>query len=72
MAQRLKKTTADRIFDNILSLEEVFGDQPDADIPDVPVLELAKRLEPSHLRTLRASRHWNLKIASDLSNPRSE
>jgi hypothetical protein len=72
MARRPTKTTTDRIFDNILFLEEVFGDKPDSDIPHVPLLELAKRLEPSHLRTLRASRHWNLGIASDLSNRGSE
>ena len=41
MARRRKKTITDRIFENILFLEEVFGDKDDADIPDVPVLELA-------------------------------
>ena len=41
MARHREKTTAGRIFENILFLEEVFGDKPDADIPDVPVLELA-------------------------------
>ena len=39
MARRRKKTITDRIFENILFLEEVFGDKDDADIPDVPVLE---------------------------------
>jgi len=38
----------DRIFENILFLEEVFGDNDDGDIPDVPVLELAKCFELSH------------------------
>jgi hypothetical protein len=48
MARRRKKTITDRIFENILFLEEVFGDKDDADIPDVPVLELAKCFELSH------------------------
>ena len=56
MARRREKTMAGRIFENILFLEEVFGDKDDADIPDVPVLELAKCFELSHPRTLRATR----------------
>jgi hypothetical protein len=56
MARRHEKTMAERIFENILFLEEVFGDKDDADIPDVPVLELAKCFELSHTRTLRATR----------------
>jgi hypothetical protein len=36
MARRHEKTMAGRIFENILFLEEVFGDMADADIPDVP------------------------------------
>jgi hypothetical protein len=56
MARRYEKTMAGRIFENILFLEEVFGDKDDADIPDVPVLELAKCFELSHPRTLRATR----------------
>ncbi len=45
MARRHEKTTAGRIFENILFLEEVFGDKADADIPDIPVLEWAKCFE---------------------------
>ena len=56
MARRHEKTTAGRIFENILFLEEVFGDKADADIPDVPVLELAKCFELSQPRTLRTTR----------------
>jgi hypothetical protein len=55
MARRHEKTMAERIFENILFLEEVFGDKADADIPDVPVLELAKCFELSHPRTFRAT-----------------
>jgi hypothetical protein len=59
MARRHEKTITGRIFENILFLEEVFGDKADAEIPDVPVLELAKCFElsqPSHPRVLRATR----------------
>ena len=56
MARHQEKTTAGRIFENILFLEEVFGDRPDADIPDVPVLELAKCFELSQPKIVRASR----------------
>jgi hypothetical protein len=31
-----------KIFENILFLAEVFGDQPDNDIPRLPVLEMAR------------------------------
>jgi hypothetical protein len=48
MARRHKKTITGRILENILFLEEVFGDKADADIPDVPVLELAKCFGLSH------------------------
>ena len=56
MARHQDKTTAGRIFENILFLEEVFGDKPNADIPDVPVLELAKCFELSQPKIVRASR----------------
>jgi hypothetical protein len=42
MAKPREKTVTRRIFDNILFLEEVFGDRADAEIPNVPVLELAR------------------------------
>jgi hypothetical protein len=56
MARRHEKTITGRIFENILFLEEVFGDKADADIPDVPVLELAKCFELSHPSILRTNR----------------
>jgi hypothetical protein len=56
MARRHEKTMAGRIFENILFLEEVFRDKADTDIPDVPVLELAKCFDLSHPRTLRTKR----------------
>ena len=56
MPRHNTKTMATRIFENILFLEEVFGDKDDAEIPDVPVLELAKCFELSQPKTLRATR----------------
>lgn len=47
MARVREKTMTGKIFENILFLEEVFGDKADADIPDVHVLELAKCFELS-------------------------
>ena len=55
MARRHKKTITERILENILFLAEVFGDKADEDIPDVPVLELAKCFELSHPRSLHAN-----------------
>lgn len=42
MAKVHEKTPAGRIFDNIIFLEEVFGDRANREIPKVPVLELAR------------------------------
>jgi hypothetical protein len=64
MARLREQTMTGKIFENILFLEEVFGDKADEDIPDVPVLELAKCFELSHPRIQRSprrrSRHWSL------------
>ena len=56
MVRRHKKTITGRILENILFLAEVFDDKAEADIPDVPVLELAKCFELSHPRSLRPNR----------------
>jgi len=42
MAITQAKRTAEKIFDNILFLAEVFGDQAEPDIPKLPVLEMAR------------------------------
>jgi hypothetical protein len=44
-ARAQAKSTAERIFENIIFLEDVFGNRDDDEIPDVPVLELAKSFE---------------------------
>ena len=53
MARVGDKTLTDKIFENILFLAEVFGDNSNKDIPDVPVLELARRFELSQPRLQR-------------------
>jgi hypothetical protein len=42
MAGAREKSMVGKIFDNIIFLEEVFGDQGDGAIPKIPVLEMAK------------------------------
>jgi hypothetical protein len=39
------RSVAEKIFDNIIFLEEVFGDRDEEEIPDIPVLELAQSFE---------------------------
>jgi hypothetical protein len=55
MADHRERNIAGKIFDNVLFLAEVFGDQADNDIPKIPVLEMARcfDLEPSREPTLR-------------------
>jgi hypothetical protein len=47
MAEALgeRRSIADRIFDNIIFLGDIFGDRDEWEIPDIPVLELAKSFE---------------------------
>jgi hypothetical protein len=45
-----------KIFDNILFLEEVFGDQADGDIPKLPVLEMARCFDLEPPRNVRVNR----------------
>jgi len=39
------RSAAEKIFDNIIFLENIFGDREEEEIPDIPVLELAKSFE---------------------------
>ena len=54
-----KRSVTDKIFENILFLAEVFGDQEDKNIPKIPVLEMAQCFELPHDRRPRRlqSRH---------------
>ncbi len=46
MAKRdLIDTTAARVFDNLIFIAEVFADRQEGEIPDVPLLELARSFE---------------------------
>ena len=51
-----EKNMTEKIFDNILFLAEVFGDQADKDIPKLPVLEMARCFDLEVPRITRASR----------------
>jgi len=42
MTRARQESPTGKIFDNILFLAEVFGDQADQDIPKMPVLEMAQ------------------------------
>jgi hypothetical protein len=42
MTRTRSKATAGKIFDNIMFLAEVFGEQSEQDIPKLPVLEMAQ------------------------------
>lgn len=77
MARRHEKSMTGRIFENILFLEEVFGDKAHADIPNVPVLELAKCFELFPPKTLHANKERRkssrrVDRAGELPNHRSE
>jgi hypothetical protein len=59
-----EKNMTEKIFDNILFLAEVFGDQADKDIPKLPVLEMARCFDLEAPRVSRVSRRrsksWSL------------
>lgn len=46
--RRLIDTTAARVFDNLIFIAEVFADREEEEIPDVPLLELARSFELRH------------------------
>ena len=58
------KNVIGKILDNILFLEEVFGDQADSDIPKLPVLEMARCFDLEPPRNIHVSRRrikaWSL------------
>jgi hypothetical protein len=65
MARSQAKSMTEKIFDNILFLEEVFGEQAEQDIPKMPVLEMARcfdlespRVSPSSRRRNKAWTLW--------------
>jgi len=64
MARGQTKSTTAKIFDNILFLEEVFGDLAERDIPKLPVLEMAQCFDLEISSPSRAGRRrskaWRL------------
>jgi hypothetical protein len=64
MLSARQKHGAGQIFENIMFLAEVFGDQRNEDIPPLPVLEMARCFElasPAKMRTTRRRRRdWPL------------
>jgi len=58
------KTATERIFENIIFLADVFGEQLEQDIPVWPVLEMARCFEleqPDIVQTTRPRRKdWQL------------
>jgi hypothetical protein len=56
MARARQKHDAAEIFDNILFLAEVFGDQRNEDIPPLPILEMARCFELASPAKIRANR----------------
>ena len=51
-----EKTVTAKTFENIVFLAEIFGEKADQEIPKVPMLELARSFELSHLRMARTTR----------------
>ena len=56
MSRSRAKSLVGKILDNILFLEEVFGDQADRDIPKLPVLEMARCFDLEPPKNFRVSR----------------
>jgi hypothetical protein len=56
MTRTQGKRAGTKIFDNIMFLAEVFGDQAEDDIPKMPVLEMAQCFDLEISRGIRAGR----------------
>jgi len=59
MSRAHAKSLMSKILDNIIFLEEVFGEEADRDIPKIPVLEMARCFELEPSRNVRVSRRWS-------------
>jgi len=58
-----QKTMTGKILDNVIYLADVFGDRADKDIPQIPVLEMAKCFNlalPPAPPIRRRPRDWRL------------
>jgi len=56
MSAAQPKSLLAKILDNILFLEEVFGEQADRDIPTLPVLEMARCFDLEPAKNVRGPR----------------
>lgn len=60
----MQRSVTEKIFENILFLEEVFGNQADQDIPKIPVLEMTQCFElppqPRERRVRSSYPEWRL------------
>jgi len=56
MARFREKSATARIFENILFLAEIFGDKSESEIPNVPVLDLARCFELKNADPKQVSR----------------
>jgi hypothetical protein len=62
VARNSRKTNLEKIFENLLFLADVFGDQDTKDIPKVPFLELALCFElncPTPSPLPRRNKRWS-------------
>jgi hypothetical protein len=49
MAEKTRsETVAEKVFDNLIFIAEIFADREEEEIPDVPLLELARSFELRH------------------------
>jgi hypothetical protein len=55
MAKHERVPLAEKVFDNLIFIAEVFADREQAEIPDVPMLELARSFELRHFGASAAS-----------------
>jgi hypothetical protein len=55
MAEKSRsETVAEKVFDNLIFIAEVFADREEEEIPDVPLLELARSFELRHFGARKA------------------
>jgi hypothetical protein len=61
------ESLAEKVFDNLIFIAEVFADREEEEIPDVPMLELARSFELRHFGARsEARREVNRECAIEL------
>ena len=69
MSRARAENSIRKILDNILFLEEVFGDQADGDIPRLPVLEMARCFDLEPPRNVHVTSAPEQSVAAMEINP---